>query len=181
MQNLRNRVHKLLYPVSKFLSRAGITPNVITSLSIILIFPACYFLIINERWLFLAIFALVSFLDALDGAVAANAKMATKFGAFYDAFADRIVEGCVYFSIAIAYENLAPLSFLALILSYLTSYVAAWEKSVKYTGIGSRAGRLIVLLVSFAFNVLYYGLLIISCLSAYTILLRLYYLKKRMK
>ncbi len=180
MQNLRRRVHELLYPVSKFLSRAGITPNVITSLSIILIFPACYLLIIHEKWFFLAIFAFVAFLDALDGAVAANSGMTTKFGAFYDAFADRIVEGCVYFSIAIAYENLASLAFLALILSYLTSYVAAWEKSVKYTGMGSRAGRLIVLIASFALDMLYYGLIVVSALAAYTILLRLHYLKKRM-
>jgi len=176
---VRKKVHYILLPLTNFLSKTGITPNVITSLSIILIFPACYFLIIHENLLFLAFLIFISFLDALDGAVAEKANMKTKFGAFYDAFADRIVEGGIYLSIAIAYENLAILSFLTLILSYLTSYVAAWEKSVKYIGLGCRAGRIAILIISFAFNYLYYGLIIISFLSAYTILLRIYYMKKK--
>ena len=178
---IRKKVHHVLLPLTKFLSKVGITPNVITSLSIILIFPACYFLIIHENFLFLALFIFISFLDALDGAVAEKTNMSTKFGAFYDAFADRIVESIVYLSIAIAYENLAILSFLTLILSYLTSYVAAWEKSVKYVGLGSRAGRMAMLIVAFATGYLYYGLILISILSAYTIILRLYHLFQKQK
>lgn len=181
LNEIRKKVHYILLPLINFLVRTGITPNVITSLSIILTFPACYFLILHKNLIFLSLFVFISFLDLFDGAIAENANMKTKFGAFYDAFADRIVEGSIYFSIAIAYEDLAILSFLALIMSYLTSYVAAWEKSVKYVGLGSRAGRIIILIISFAFNFLYYGLIIISLLSAYTILIRLHLMKTSSK
>ncbi len=121
---------------------------------------------------------IISFLDALDGAIAENAEMKTDFGSFYDAFTDRVVEGVIYFSIAIAYEDLALLCFITLILSYLTSYIAAWKKNLKYVGIGSRAERMAILIVSFVIDEVYYGLIIISVLSFITIIHRFYHMAK---
>ncbi len=179
--HIRKRIYRELQPLTKFLKKHGITPNIITSTSLILLPPTCYFLINHQKAPFLTLFILISFLDALDGATAENENLKTQFGQFYDAFADRIVEGAIYFSLAISYENLIYLSFVALILSYLTSYIASWERSLKYTGIGSRAGRLLIFIIAFAIEQIYYGLIIISIVSLITIFHRLLKIGKKYK
>jgi phosphatidylglycerophosphate synthase len=121
---------------------------------------------------------LVSFMDALDGALASNANSQSEFGKFYDAFADRLVEGIIYLSLAVAYPWMALLCFVTLILSYLTSYMGGWESRAKYLGIGCRAERMIVLIVSFAIGEIYYGLIIISAISTITIFQRFYFILK---
>ncbi|RLF44799.1 MAG: hypothetical protein DRN29_07810 [Thermoplasmata archaeon] len=178
---LRKKFHAAIYPLTNFLGKHGIKPNLITTLSIILLAPTCYFLLIYQKIYFIMLLIIISFLDALDGAIAENAGMKTDFGSFYDAFADRVVEGVIYFSIAIAYEDLALLCFIALILSYLTSYIAAWKKNLKYVGIGSRAERMAILIVSFVIDEVYYGLIIISALSFITIIHRFYHIAKENK
>ncbi len=181
MHALRKKIYMEMQPLTNFLKKHKITPNIITSTSLALLPPTCYFLINHQKIPFITLLIFISFLDALDGAVAENENLKTEFGRFYDAFADRIVESSIYFTLAISYENLAHLSFATLILSYLTSYIASWEKSLKYIGIGSRAGRLSVFIISFVINQIYYGLIIISIISLITIFHRLIYIRKKYK
>ncbi|MCD6473294.1 MAG: CDP-alcohol phosphatidyltransferase family protein [Thermoplasmata archaeon] len=181
LNDVRGRFHKSIKPFTAFLIKYGIKPNVVTSSSLIFMIPACYFLLNHEDGLFISLFIIVAFLDALDGAVAENENAKTKLGAFYDAFTDRIIEGALYFCIAISYENLMPLSFAALILSYMVSYTAAWHKELKKIGVGKRAYRLLVFIIAFIMHQLFYGLLIISLLAAITIAQRLYYVVRNYK
>ncbi|KAA0006153.1 MAG: CDP-alcohol phosphatidyltransferase family protein [Thermoplasmata archaeon] len=181
LNDVRGRFHKSIKPFTAFLIRHGIRPNVVTSASLIFMIPASYFLLNHEDELFISLFMVVAFLDALDGAVAENENAKTKFGAFYDAFTDRIIEGILYLCIAMAYENLMPLSFVTLILSYMVSYTAAWHKELKKIGVGKRAYRLIVFIIAFLMHQLFYGLLIISILAAITIAQRLYYVVRNYK
>ena len=176
------RFRKFIAPFTIFLYKHGIKPNFITTLGLILLPVAFYSIIfLHNRWLFLALFITISFLDALDGAIAKNCGHVTKFGGFYDSFVDRVVEGIVYLSLAIAYEELYILCFIALLSSYLTSYVASWERSVKYTGIGSRAERMVVLIIAIALNQLFYGLIIITILSIITIFERSWQIYKKFR
>ena len=178
---IRGRFHQNIKPVTHFLASHGIKPNLITSASLVLMIPASYFLIKHEENAFITLFIVISFFDALDGAIAENENMKTKFGAFFDAFSDRSVEGILYLSIAIAYPDLMAASFITLILSYLVSYTAAWEKELKKVGIGKRMYRLIVFIIAFLLRQIFYGLIIISLLAAITIVQRLLHIFKNYK
>jgi len=175
---IRRKFHKSIKPLTKTLVRYGIKPNTITTSSLILLLPACYFLIDGEERLFIILFSIISFFDALDGAIAENEKLKTRFGGFYDAFSDRIVEGAVLFSLTIYNPSLSNLAFISLILSYLTSYIASWQKDLKNIGVGKRSIRLVVFIVSFIFGAIYYGLILISILAVITIFQRLWYMFK---
>jgi len=168
-------------PFTAFLVRHGIKPNTITSLSLILMVPASYLLIIHKENMFIIVFSVVAFLDALDGAVAENENMKTKFGAFYDSFVDRTVEGMLYLAVAVSYPYLCIFSFITLILSYLVSYTAAWEKNLKNIGTGKRAIRISIFIIFFILHEILYGLLIISFISSVTVLHRIYEMVKNYK
>ena len=181
LTQLRGRFHKSIKPFTSFLIRHGVNPNVVTSTSLILMVPTSYFLIKGEEELFISLFIIVAFLDALDGAIAENEDAKTKFGAFYDAFADRIVEGMLYLFLAISYNHLMAVCFITLILSYLVSYSAAWHKELKSIGVGKRAYRLFIFIVAFIVHQLFYGLILISLLAGITIIQRLYHVTRNYK
>ena len=103
----------------------GLSPNQVTALGMALItlMSVAYLWHQNELVFGLSLaFAFV--FDALDGAVARQRGMSTKFGGYFDAMIDRYQELVVL--MAIAWVNtLWPLAFLAFSGAILTSYAKA--------------------------------------------------------
>ena len=187
LSKIRNAFHKIINPFILLLVKLKITPNMITTSSLFFLGITVYF-ILQKNLVFAAIFmALTSVIDSLDGALAKKVG-STKFGDFYDAFIDRWVEVITFYALSYAYPSFYSLCFLALIFSLMTSYVAAraevWTIGVKikYVGsIGSRAGRLITLILSMLFNQLHLGLILIIIFASITMIARTVVIMKTLR
>ncbi|RJS72802.1 hypothetical protein DRN98_06265 [Methanosarcinales archaeon] len=170
----RDRFHQAIFPITASLGRLGLTPNVITTSGLILTVPLGYSIIKCHLILSALLIALCGFIDTLDGALAEKTNSGSEFGKFYDAFCDRVVEAVIYLSIAVGFPDLVYPAILALTLSYLASYIAAWQRGMKYVGVGSRAERMIVLIIAFFLGEIFYGLIIVSVLAGFTVVHRFY-------
>jgi phosphatidylglycerophosphate synthase len=185
LSKVRKSFEPLISPLVFGFEKAGITPNVVTTLSLLLLIPASYFILKKEEIISAGFVLLIGVFDWLDGTLASRTGKTTKFGEFYDSFSDRIAEGVLYSTISISYE-VVPLGFSALILSYLTSYIAAKAPNIKYVGIGTRAERMLVLIAALTFQEFFQlsikiGLTIICAVACITILQRTYNLYHRLK
>ncbi|MBN1923585.1 MAG: CDP-alcohol phosphatidyltransferase family protein [Nanoarchaeota archaeon] len=175
LKRVKKLFHKAVEPLIKVLVRLKITPNMVSTSSLFFLAVTVYFIINKNTIAAGLMLAITSIVDALDGAVAKKVG-STRFGDFYDAFLDRIVEGIVYVVIAYTYPSIYLICFIAFGLSYMTSYVAAraevWTIGVKikYLGIGGRPGRLLVLILSFMLDKIELGLYIISFFALITVI-----------
>ena len=133
-------IYKILNPFVRGLIRAGLTPNMITTIGLVLnIGVAIIFIIAAERtnrgdlsyvgWAgALVLFA--GLFDMLDGQVARLGNMSSRFGALYDSVLDRYSElilflGICYYLIAHDYFLSSLFAFIALIGSMMVSYTRA--------------------------------------------------------
>lgn len=81
-----------MMPVGKALARTGITPNIITGLTVLVAFVSAYFFAMGNLIIGLLVMILTVVMDMFDGAVARAAGLATKFGATFDHTLDRYAE-----------------------------------------------------------------------------------------
>jgi archaetidylinositol phosphate synthase len=104
------------------LARAGLTPNQITWLGLLLVLGNCalFFLYHNTLWFGVGL-ALSFAFDGLDGAVARIRGMSSNYGGYLDAVVDRYQEIAVYFTIAFV-TGWWMLSLVAITGSLMTSY-----------------------------------------------------------
>lgn len=166
----KGKAEKAMMPLLRLLKRAGVPANAVTLFSLFLLIPFAYFISQGEMLWAFGVFAFMALADAVDGGLARLSKP-TKFGDFFDAFIDRIVEGGIYISIAVFMPELAIVSMLCMALSYMVSYSAAraevWTigEKIRYVSIGSRAERLILLGGGLLFNALQYALPATAALS----------------
>ena len=170
LNKMRNGFHKIVNPFINLLVFLKITPNMVTTSALIFLIPTIYF-IINRNPVPAGIFVLITgIIDSLDGAVAKKVG-STRFGDFYDAVIDRIVEGIIFIAISIGYPEYITLCFAAFFLSYMVSYVASRAEiwtigfKIKYLSVGSRAGRIAVLVICLLLNQLKIGLIIIIIIA----------------
>ncbi len=187
LEKVRSLFHKIINPFILLLARLKITPNMVTTSSLFFLAITIYFIFKKELAIAAIMMALTSVIDSLDGALAKKVG-STKFGDFYDAFIDRWVEVATFYAISITFPELYQLCFLALVFSLMTSYVAAraevWTIGVKikYIGsIGSRAGRLITLILAMLFNQLFIGLILIIIFSSITMAARTFVVMKTLR
>src|SRR5476651_604235 len=138
--NLQLGIYKVIDPVVKLLIRAGLTPNIVTSIGFALnVGVAVIFILGAEEgnrgdlsyvgWaggliLFAGLF------DMLDGQVARLGNMKSTFGALYDSVLDRYSElimflGICYYLVAHHYFISSICAFVAMIGSMMVSYVRA--------------------------------------------------------
>ena len=154
---LKNFVLGLLDPVADACIRAGLRPNGITTLSLLLLLAAgANFAMGNLRWgagilLFSGIF------DLLDGKVARRGGMVTRFGAFYDSMMDRVGDAVIFMGIGVHFV-MTPgqrwpilglmLCFGNLMTSFLVSYARARAGGVGVDAavvIARRAERIVLI------------------------------------
>lgn len=81
-----------MMPVGRLLARTGITPNVITGLTVLVALVSAYFFFLGDLIGGFLLMVLTVIMDMLDGAVARAANLMTKFGATFDHTLDRYAE-----------------------------------------------------------------------------------------
>ena len=100
LTRLKKRVQSMLTGEAKLLHDAGLTPNQVSGLGILLAFLAgCFYWAWQYNRLFLVIasvlFLLSGFCDALDGIVARLHGEVTAFGGFLDSLLDRYADAFI--------------------------------------------------------------------------------------
>jgi len=90
--SLREQYQRAMMPVGKILAKTGITPNMITGLTVLVALVSAWFFVVGQIITGLAFLILTVVLDMFDGAVARAANLASKFGATFDHTLDRYAE-----------------------------------------------------------------------------------------
>ncbi|VVB81728.1 CDP-alcohol phosphatidyltransferase [uncultured archaeon] len=129
-----------------------LAPNIISFATLIPAAGSIYF-IINKLYLLSALMISLSLLlDVIDGSIARNQKMMTKFGAYFDPMMDRFAEALIYFGLFLSGFQLE--SFLAIVGILLMGTAKSWAFMIISIGnfdwpaIGDRSERYMVLLIA---------------------------------
>ena len=140
-------------PVTRFLSKVGISPNTITYIG--LIGP-----ILTATFIYMNLFAIAgttllvsSSLDLFDGSLARFTNKVTKFGAFLDSTIDRLSESIVLLGLIFFYTTQSSIygvviTYIAMAGSIMVSYIRARAGGLKVSceiGIYTRTERVISL------------------------------------
>ncbi len=181
-QDIRRQAGRMLTnPLVPLISRLKLTPNMMTFTGIILNLVAA--VVIGFGCLLAGgiIFLLAGLFDLLDGALARYMEKTTRFGALLDSTADRITEGAIFLSlIFVTGVSVWPfnvtwelvLIFLALIGSYLTSYIRARAEGLNIdctVGLFTRVERVIILALGLLLSQVFIALAIVVVLSFVTV------------
>ena len=180
--------------------RLGVSPNAITSTS--LVFTTAGGLALANHLYFTTLFILMvgSSCDVLDGQVARRTHTESRSGAFLDSFIDRLAEGAILTGAAWAGDGgwLTLIAFLAMIASFAISYARARGESLGVeakVGLMQRPGRLVLILFTLAFaggasvlssnpnmalNMLSGGLALLTVLSAFTVYQRVSFIMRQL-
>jgi CDP-diacylglycerol--glycerol-3-phosphate 3-phosphatidyltransferase len=171
---------KITTPFMPFLSKIGITPDILTIIGCVINIGAA--VVVALGYLLVGgILTLVSGLfDILDGALARYTNKSTKFGALLDSTLDRVSEAAIFFGLLILYGGsgnllMASLAMAALILSFLISYVRARAEGLNIecsVGFFTRTERVLIMAVGliFSFLVPYLMLIVLSILVVFNLI-----------
>ena len=191
---LRSQYEKIMRPLGELISKTGISPNMITLVSVGISVLSCYSFALSDL-LFGGIFAILAgVIDMFDGAVARASGKASPYGAVFDHVMDRYAEFFMVFGIGLSIYAETWIGFLCLFSMVMASFTRAKAESVggleKCTvGIAERQEKLGILLGSvfltylfptvniLGFTILEMGLLLIAVLSQITVIQRLNYTK----
>ena len=183
---LRAPVARVVEPTARQLLKRKITPNQITvlgsigTISISLLFFTRGFFFWGTLAMLLFIFS-----DLVDGTMARISGLTSKWGAFLDSTADRIVDaaliGSVTYYLYLQNDSLQIVAWFAMAGGFLVSYVKARAEASSFRcdgGFAERPERTIILLVSTGFSglgvnyVLAAGIWILAVASFITVIHR---------
>lgn len=149
---------RLVAPIARASIRAGIRPNVITTIGTLIVVGAGVAFGLGAIRLGGLLLLLSGIFDILDGEVARQGGMSTTFGAFYDSTLDRVGESAVFAGLAIYFERggvpvarqtaALGIALAALAMSMLVSYARARAEGLGLeckVGIAPRAERILLL------------------------------------
>jgi CDP-diacylglycerol--glycerol-3-phosphate 3-phosphatidyltransferase len=171
---------KITTPLVPFLSKIGITPDVLTIIGCVINIGAA--VVVAMNYLIIGgILTLVSGLfDILDGALARYTNKSTKFGALLDSTLDRISEAAIFFGLLILYAGMgdllmSSLVMAALILSFMISYVRARAEGLNIecsVGFFTRTERVLIMAAGLIFSFLtpYLMLVVLSILVLFNLI-----------
>jgi len=180
----KNFGRRLLSPLTWFVIRLKITPNVLTITSLPMSILAGYFFARGQWWIGIIFLSFVGLLDTLDGEVARKTEKMHKHGAFLDSVIDRFSEFFVFFGFFIYYYHkqfYASLVFITLTSSIFVSYVRARAEGIGKeckVGFFERPVRFFTMLfglIILGHIYFHYALLIILLGNIITIFQRIYY------
>ncbi len=165
----RERFEHLSIKIGIAFSKAGLSPNQWTAVSIIPVLIAFYFLT-QANFLAAALFFIISsFLDLVDGSVARVTGRVSRLGAYLDTVVDRYIEFIIILGLLFVFLPkpdfpvikdipMAAWIFLYLFGGMMTTYVkaAAREKGILESGelkggLLERAERLVILFIGILF------------------------------
>ena len=181
LRSIASRFFEL--PLARLLVRLHIGANTVTFTGLALSGVVAYLL--SQGW-FLAGglgLLLASLLDMLDGAVARLTGTANSAGALLDSVTDRLAEGVVLLGLLVFYAGgddagASTAIFLALVFSYLVSYIRARAEGLGIActvGLVARPERVLLLVLGLLTGWVVVALWAIVGLSALTAAQRLVY------
>lgn len=157
----RTQVDAAMKPVGRGLSRAGITPDVITATGLLMSLGAAVAIGAGALSLGLLLLILTGIPDLLDGAVAKASGRSSVRGAFFDSMADRITDAMLFTALAFYFVTEGSSAWLVIlpVAGYATaswvSYVRAKADALGFdahVGLVERAERIIILAVGLLFG-----------------------------
>lgn len=172
----------IIDPVVTFLARFKLSPDFLTVLGMLTHFLFAWLIAIGEfRWAGIAM-AVLSPLDALDGALAR--KLGRKqggFGAFLDSTLDRFAEivlfaGFIYYYMVNDNPQLLAVAYIAITGSLMVSYSRAKAESLGYeskVGIASRVERYFFMIIMLILNLPQYALIVLAVMTYVTVAQRM--------
>ncbi|HNS39236.1 MAG: CDP-alcohol phosphatidyltransferase family protein [Anaerolineae bacterium] len=181
----RLRVHTrfIIDPIVNLLARYKLGPDFLTVLGFLTHILFAYLIAIGEfRWAAVAI-AVLSPLDALDGALAR--KLGRKqggFGAFLDSSLDRLAEIILFGGFITYYYNqvdplMLAVAYLAVTGSLMVSYARSRAEALGFeakTGLLSRVERYVVMVVFLALGWPHIALVILAAFTYFTFFQRMW-------
>jgi phosphatidylglycerophosphate synthase len=184
----RSAARGITSPLNRALIKSRLKPNTLTwcALALSLITAAT---IATGHFLIGGVLVLISGLfDILDGALARLTNQATRFGALLDSTFDRISDAAILFGLMLPYLRHGDIAttvliFVALVVSFLTSYVRARAEGIGIpcpVGLFTRTERVIILALGLLFSPLSeisisIALLLLVVLGFATVVQRLVY------
>jgi CDP-diacylglycerol--glycerol-3-phosphate 3-phosphatidyltransferase len=179
---VRKYTQIIMEPIARFISRTGLSPNVITVIGFVLMIGVAVVLASGHLfWGGLLIIAAATF-DAIDGTLARMMGRTSRFGAFLDSTLDRFSEAIIFLGLFI-YLN-GQNQRLELILIYATvvgslmvSYARARAEGIGVPlkdGLLTRFERVFILVVGLILNQLTLALWLLAIFSNLTAIQRMY-------
>jgi CDP-diacylglycerol---glycerol-3-phosphate 3-phosphatidyltransferase len=181
-QDLRKKAQSTLTrPLVPLISKLRLTPDAMTIIGVVLNLIAAVVIGFGHLLIGGIIFLLAGLFDMLDGALARYMQKTTKFGAIFDSVSDRVTEGALFLSFifntsiavwpfSVVWELV--LIFLAMIGSFLTSYIRARAEGLGIdctVGLFTRPERVIILALGLLLSQVFIALAIVVVLSFVTV------------
>jgi CDP-diacylglycerol--glycerol-3-phosphate 3-phosphatidyltransferase len=157
LQALERPFFALFRPLVNWLIAHRVRPNTITTVGTALVLASAVLFGIGSVRLGGLFLLLSGIVDTIDGQVARNGAMVTRFGAFYDSTLDRIGDGATFAGVGtylmlapdVAYRELSVITcMVGIIASLVVSYARARAEGLGLdckVGIAQRAERILLL------------------------------------
>jgi CDP-diacylglycerol--glycerol-3-phosphate 3-phosphatidyltransferase len=190
----RTAARRITEPLKTALIKSRLKPNTLTWLALAISIIAAGTIATNHLLIGGFLVLLSGLFDIMDGALARLTNQATRFGALLDSTFDRISDAVLLLGLLVLYLISGGtiemvLIFLALVGSFLTSYVRARAEGIGINcpvGLFTRAERVIILALGLLLNPLYefsilIALLLMVVLGFFTVGQRLIYVWQQTK
>jgi len=172
--------------VGHALASAGIHPDLITFVGLVVVAVAAYVAAQGEFFWSAIIIIAGAPLDAVDGAVARAMQRKDKFGALWDSVLDRYADGFIFAALVYYYsqqgnQTATVLAVFSLLGTELVSYVRARAGSLRVdckVGLFTRMERMVVILAMLLTGWVVPGLWILAIGTNVTVLQRVWYVRR---
>ena len=185
---LKERVRELLKEPVNLFHKIGFTPNIMTLLGLIsATLSGIVYAIHQSPVIAASIYIISGLFDILDGALAHRFNMTSPFGAILDSITDRYGDGIVLFGLMYGGFCNVWWGIGAILGSVFVSYARAKGESLglkmSSVGIAERAERILIICIAsylevFVKGAIYYSIILLTILTHFTVLQRVYHLWK---
>ena len=190
----RTAARRITDPLKTALVKSRLKPNTLTWIALAISIIAAGTIATNHLIIGGFLVLLSGLFDIMDGALARLTNQATRYGALLDSTFDRISDAVVLLGLLVLYLISGGtiemvLIFLALVGSFLTSYVRARAEGIGINcsvGLFTRTERVIILALGLLLNSLYeysifIALILVVVLGFFTVGQRLIYVWQQTK
>lgn len=171
-----------LEPLARFISRTGISPNVITFIGFLLMVGVAFVLAKGYLVLGGLLIIAAALFDAIDGTLARMMGRTSRFGAFLDSTLDRFSEAIIFLGLFIYLIGQDQkieliLIYATVVGSMMVSYARARAEGIGVPlkdGLFTRFERIFILVVGLLFNQLTLALWVLAIFTNLTAIQRMY-------
>lgn len=181
-----------IFPLRAFIDACvalRIHPNVLTVVGVLFNVAAAWALALGRFVTAGVIMVVANIFDFIDGKVAQELRLTTRFGGFWDSVMDRFSDislfiGLIYLYAELGRTDYVMITALAMMFSVLTSYTRARAESLIErckVGFMERPERIVLFMIGALTNRMAAVLWVIGVLSVVTVADRIYYTWRELK